>query len=77
MMIEEALKLLLSLQDGAVKDQFKALGIGWKSGRRWLNAMAENGMVELYYKRIEGSRKAILMVNKKYVIGIIPKEENK
>jgi len=77
MMIEEALKLLLNLQDGAVKDQFKAMGIGWRSGRRWLNAMAKEKMVELYYKRIEGSRKAILMVSKKYVIGIIPEEARK
>jgi len=75
MMIEEALKLILDLKDGPVKDQFKAMGIGWKSGRRWLNAMAKNNMIELYYKRVEGSRKAVLMVTKKYVIGIIPKEE--
>jgi hypothetical protein len=76
-MIEEALKLLLNLQDGAVKEQFKAMGICWKSGRRWLNTMQSYGMVELYYKRIEGSRKPILMVSKKYVIGIIPEEEKK
>ena len=77
MMIEEALKMLFNLKDGPVKDQFKALGIGWKSGRRWLNAMAKSGMVELYYQRVEGSRKAVLMVTKRYVIGIIPKEEAK
>jgi len=77
LIIEEALKLLLTLQDGPVKDQFKALGIGWKSGRRWLNAMQKSGMVELYYERIEGSRKPVLMVTKRYIIGIIPKEEAK
>ena len=77
MIIEEALKLLLTLQDGPVKDQFQQMGIGWKSGRRWLNAMQKSGMVELYYERIEGSRKPVLMVTKRYIIGIIPKEEAK
>ena len=77
MMIEEALKMLLNLKDGPVKDQFKALGIGWKSGRRWLNAMQKSGMVELYYQRVEGSRKPVLMVTKRYIIGIIPQEEAK